>query len=137
MRRRALPLWVCLAGLGPATTALAAEPASPILTPPVAVTPTQVAPPPDAPPLAAPVVVRVLLTLDADGEVSRVALLEGPVGPWSEAVLVGATYFHFTPARLGDTPVAVDLEFRQEFLPQAPPPAAPEGELRGTLLEKG
>ena len=45
-------------------------------------------------------VIRVVVSIlvDAQGEVAEVRLVRGVDGPFNEAVLVGATHFHFEPA---------------------------------------
>lgn len=78
--------------------------------------------------------VNVLLTVDEEGEVVDVSLLEGVGEPWDGAVLEAARSFRFEPATLGGTPVAVEIPYDHHFLP---PPTPREREQRPTAVLRG
>ncbi len=121
-----------------------AEPAPAELTPPVPLVETSIPYPEGAPIIGLPVTVKVRLSLDTEGKVFQVVLLEGAGPPFDEAVLLGATHFVFEPARYRGEPVAVEIDFSQEFVPppvplldRPAPTTEPTGVLEGWLVEKG
>jgi len=148
IRRRALPFLAILTMLAVPAIAFAQQPtqpqAQPQLEPPKAITATTVEYPADAPPHDQPVVVRVKLTVDAQGDVKKVELLSGSLPVFDDAVVKAAEKFKFHPARYGGKPVPVAITFTHTFLPPPPKPkVAPDGgppltaALRGRLVEKG
>jgi len=113
------------------------------LEPPQPVTPATVPYPTDAPPHDEPIVVRVKISVGADGTVHHVELLTHSLPVFDQAVVRAASAFQFQPARYGGKPVPVEITFTHTFQP--PPPPAPPVEqgpslvaaLRGRLVEMG
>jgi len=84
--------------------------------------------------------VRVLLTIDEEGRVTDVVLLEGAGEPWDGAVQEAARSFRFEPATLDGVPVAVEIPYEHHFLPPAPAAEdrrGPVALLRGKVVEMG
>lgn len=97
--------------------------------------------PPDA--LAAGIEGAVLLSVvvEADGSVSRVAVLDpGPHPGFAPAALHAVAQFHFAPAEIDGQPAAVEITYRYQFtIRREAPAAAPEAPVavRGRVLERG
>ena len=116
-----------------------------MLEPPQPLTPTTVPYPPGAPAQDHPVVVRVKISVGADGAVHQVELLTHSLPVFDDAVVTAANAFKFQPARYGGKPVPVEIAFTHTFQPPPPPPPPPtedEGPplvaaLRGRLVELG
>lgn len=108
------------------------------LTPPRPLTALEVPMPEDAKPPEQAILVRILLSIDEEGEVVDVSLLQGAGEPWDSAVLEAARRFRFEPARLGGRPVAVEIPYEHRFLP-APKEEGEElsVQLRGRVVEMG
>jgi len=66
--------------------------------------------------------VTLALTVDADGHVSRVDVLESGGPDLDEAALVAARQWFFVPAKRGDVPLASRIRVPFHFAPPAPPP---------------
>ena len=85
--------------------------------------------------------VRLRLTITATGDVTQIELLSCPDPALGAAAIDAAHRLRFTPARLGDTPVAVVLEYAYRFLVSSVDAGAlPEpliGELVGTVRSQG
>ncbi|ATB44077.1 TonB-dependent receptor [Cystobacter fuscus] len=100
--------------------------AAPPVTPPVAV---EIAPPvlpagESAP--TAPVVVLLRLTIDEEGEVSRVDVRESAGLAFDRSAMAAALRWRFQPARQGDVAVEVQADVPVTFEPPpAPPPEPP------------
>jgi TonB family protein len=114
------------------------------LEPPQPLVPTTVPYPAGAPPHELPIVVRVKISLGADGAVHKVELLSHSLPVFDDAVVRAAQGFTFQPARYGGQPVAVEIAFTHTFQPPPPPPAPTvdtgpplDSALRGRLLEMG
>ena len=124
------------------TAEAAAAPAA--LEPPLPLVPTSVPYPADAPPHEQPIVVRIKISVGADGTVQKVELLSHSLPVFDDAVVRAAQTFTFQPARYGGQPVPVEITFTHTFQPPPPPPAPVEeagppmnSVLRGRLLEMG
>jgi iron complex outermembrane receptor protein len=81
--------------------------------------------------------VLLTVTVDADGHVSKVDVLESAAPDLDEAAVVAIRQWTFVPAMRGDKPVASRIRVPFHFAPPAPPPelVAPvpsEPELRST-----
>jgi len=114
------------------------------LEPPQPLVPTTVPYPAGAPPHELPIVVRVKISLGADGTVHKVELLSHSLPVFDDAVVRAAQGFTFQPARYGGQPVPVEITFTHTFQPPPPPPAPTvdagpplDSALRGRLLEMG
>ncbi len=114
------------------------------LEPPQPLVPTKVPYPADAPPHEQPVVVRVKISVGADGTVQKVELLTHSLPVFDDAVVRAAQAFTFQPARYGGQPVPVEITFTHTFQPPPPSPAPVveagpplNAALRGRLLEMG
>ena len=114
------------------------------LEPPLALVPTTVPYPAGAPPHDQPIVVRIKISVAADGTVAKVELLSHSLPIFDEAVVAAAKAFTFQPARYGGQPVPVEITFTHTFQPPPPPPAPTvdagpplNSALRGRLLEMG
>lgn len=92
--------------------------------------------------------VLLALTIDAQGEVQRVELVETSTPAFSEPALTAATHFRFSPAEAGELgPVPVIVNFRYDFTlrkesPQIDPeldrePPPPPINFVGQLRESG
>ena len=120
-------------------------PAAPAaLEPPQPLIPTTVPYPADAPAHDAPIVVRIKISVAADGTVHKVELLSHSLPVFDDAVVKAAQAFTFQPARYGGQPVPVEITFTHTFQPPPPPPAptvaagpALTSALRGRLVEMG
>jgi len=123
-----------LALLAPSLAFAEVETSTSALVPPRALSAT-IAYPADAP-LAAPIEIRVRISVDETGEVTRVVLLDGAEPRFARAVLEGAASFRFEPARYGGVPVPVEISFTQRFEPPPPPPPVLAA-LRGQLETRG
>jgi TonB family protein len=114
------------------------------LEPPQPLVPTTVPYPADAPPHDQPIVVRIKISVGADGTVQKVELLSHSLPVFDDAVVRAAQGFTFQPARYGGQPVPVEISFTHTFQPPPPPPA-PVAEagppltsaVRGRLVEMG
>ena len=120
-------------------------PAAPAaLEPPQPLVPTTVPYPADAPAHDEPIVVRIKISVAADGTVHKVELLSHSLPIFDDAVVKAAQGFTFQPARYGGQPVPVEITFTHTFQPPPPPPAltvaagpALTSALRGRLVEMG
>jgi len=99
--------------------------------------------PPEAEAAGLEGVVKLLLEIDASGEVTYVELLEGAGNGFDEAAMDAAWQFLFSPAEDESGPTAVAIEFDYGFVLQAaepepdePPPPMPVN-LEGTVVEMG
>ena len=141
---------VILAWLAVTPSPAGAQPAGPTvmapaeLEPPRPLMPPTIPYPADAPPQDKPVVVKVRITVGADGTVLNVELLTHSLPVFDDTVVHAAREFRFTPGRYGGAPVPVAIAFTHTFEP--PPPAAPQSKsegpplssvLRGKLVEMG
>jgi TonB family protein len=115
----------------------------PTLTPPSPLGILQVDYPKDAPPIETSITIKVLLSIDKLGQVSKVELSAPSVAPqFEEAVLSGAKKFRFKPARWDDEAITVKVPFEQTFEPPPPIIEDQKGQrhnaiLQGILKEKG
>ncbi|HEY5283244.1 MAG TPA: TonB family protein, partial [Polyangia bacterium] len=106
-------------------------------------TPATVPYPANAPVHEQPIVVRVKISVGADGEVHKVELVAPGLPAFDEAVVTAAKAFKFKPARYGGKEVPVEINFTHTFQPPPPPPPpSDEGPaivsaLRGRLVEMG
>jgi TonB family protein len=141
-----LPLGTARAQSPDAGFTEAGAPAAPAeLEPPQPLVPTTVPYPADAPPHDQPIVVRVKISVAADGTVPKVELLSHSLPIFDDAVVAAAKAFTFQPARYGGQPVPVEIAFTHTFQPPPPPPPAPTVDtgppltaaLRGRLVEMG
>ena len=66
--------------------------------------------------------VVLAVTVDTDGHVSKVEVLESGGPDLDEAAIVAARQWTFVPAMKGDKPVASRIRQRFHFAPPAPPP---------------
>jgi TonB family protein len=113
------------------------------LIPPQPLRPATVPYPANAPPQDRPVVVRIKLSVGADGAVHKVELLSESLPVFDDAVVAAAKEFQFEPARYGGRPVPVEIAFTHTFQPPPPPPPPVEegppivSALRGRLIELG
>jgi TonB family protein len=113
------------------------------LIPPQPLRPATVPYPANAPPQDRPIVVRIKLSVGADGAVHKVELLSESLPVFDDAVVAAAKEFQFEPARYGGKPVAVEIAFTHTFQPPPPPPPPVEegppmvSALRGRLVELG
>jgi TonB family protein len=86
--------------------------------------------------------VKMLLTIEADGSVGDVEVVE-PLGHgFDEAAVAAVKRFRFSPAEVDGVPAPIRVEYVYNFvLREAPPPAQPAtpapGTLTGRLLERG
>ncbi len=141
----ALPLGTARAQSPDAGLPEAAAPAAPAeLEPPQPLVPTAVPYPADAPPHEQPIVVRIKISVGADGKVGKVELLSHSLPVFDDAVVRAAQAFTFQPARYGGQPVPVEISFTHTFQPPPPPPAPVveagpplNSALRGRLVEMG
>jgi len=85
------------------------------LEPPQPLVPTTVPYPVDAPAHDAPIVVRIKISVAADGTVHKVELLSHSLPVFDDAVVKAAQAFTFQPARYGGQPVPVEITFTQPF----------------------
>ena len=117
--------------------------AAPTLEPPQPLSPTNVPYPAEAPEYDQPVVVRVKISVGADGLVHQVDLLTHSLPVFDDAVVAAARAFAFQPARYGSKPVPVEITFTHTFQPPPPPPSTEDegppllSALRGRLVELG
>ena len=136
------------AGLAEAPAALTPDAGSgeapAALEPPQPLVPTTVPYPADAPPHDQPIVVRIKISVGADGTVPKVELLSHSLPVFDDAVVRAARGFTFQPARYGGQPVPVEITFTHTFQPPPPPPAPTvdtgpplNAALRGRLVEMG
>ncbi|HEY5282990.1 MAG TPA: TonB family protein, partial [Polyangia bacterium] len=91
--------------------------ASPIaeLEPPQPLTPATVPYPANAPDHEQPIVVRVKISVGADGEVHKVELVAPSLPAFDDAVVAAAKAFKFKPARYGGKEVPVEINFTHTF----------------------
>lgn len=66
------------------------------------------------------------LTLDAEGRVTQAEVEQSAGAAFDEAARAASLQSRFTPARLGDVPVAVQILVAHDFAPPAPEPSALE-----------
>jgi iron complex outermembrane receptor protein len=66
--------------------------------------------------------VVLAVTVDADGHVSKVDVLESGGADLDEAAVVAARQWTFVPAMRGDKPIASRIKMPFHFAPPAPPP---------------
>src|SRR5690242_1062266 len=66
--------------------------------------------------------VVLAVTVDADGHVSKVDVLESGGADLDEAATIAARQWTFVPAMRGDKPVASRIKVPFHFAPPAPPP---------------
>jgi len=113
-------------------------------TPPEAVTPPKLiaeAPPPY--PTGASGAARVVLQLDVDehGSPGNLVVLGEPQPGFDEAALAAALQLRFEPARRGEQPVAVRIQYAFNFVPPPPAESPPALELppnlAGNIRERG
>jgi TonB family protein len=109
----------------------------PVFEPPRARGSTTVPYPPGAPEIDEPVLVTVKLFVDATGAVTKAELRTPPHPPFDDAVLAAARGFTFEPGRYGGAPVAVEITFRQTFLPRARPVAPPDAAASDAASDAG
>jgi TonB family protein len=120
-----------------------AEEASPLTTLPELLEYIQAPYPPEAEAAGIEGTVRLLLEIDASGEVTYVELLQGAGSGFDEAAMDAAWQFLFSPAEDADGPTAVAIEFDYGFVLQAPEPEPDEPppplpvNLEGTVVEMG
>ncbi|MFY1828362.1 TonB-dependent siderophore myxochelin receptor MxcH [Myxococcus fulvus] len=112
----------------PASPTPSEEPRAPSsgVVPPVLVSKPEAVYPPEA--LAAKVegAVKLLLTLDEEGRVTRAQVVEGLGHGLDEAAVDALAKASFTPAMQDGTPVACQFEFIHHFVLAAPAEAAPQ-----------
>ena len=158
-RRTILLLAAALALLAPlsaraqlapdATPQAPVRPAQPA-PPPLPITPPTIAgdaPVPDYPAarLAGGATARVVLQIDvlADGSAANAKVVSEPQPDFDEAALGAAARLKFTPAREGDQPIPVRIQFAFNFAPprkQPEPPKTPEEQpvnFAGQVRERG
>ncbi len=155
----AIAAWLALPGLARAEPPDAGTPADAVsdatpgsspesnpvaeLVPPQPLRPATVPYPANAPPQDRPIVVRIKLSVGADGAVHKVELLSESLPVFDDAVVAAAKEFQFEPARYGGKPVPVEIAFTHTFQPPPPPPPPVEegppivSALRGRLVELG
>ena len=84
---------------------------------------------------------RVVLEIevDAQGQVSAARVVSPPQSRFDESALAAARRLRFEPARRGDEPVPVRLQFAFNFVPPpaAPAPSEQPVNLSGTVRERG
>jgi TonB family protein len=97
-------------------------PPPPVVKPPVVLTHVDAIYPPSALGTREHGDVVLALTVDVDGKVSRVDVLESGGAELDEAATVAARQWTFRPATRGDTPVASRIRVPFHFAPPAPPP---------------
>ena len=107
--------------MGFANLALA-QPIAPIVTPPSVLTHVDAQYPPSALQQRKHGDVTVALTVDVDGHVSKVDVLESGGADLDEAAVVAARQWTFTPASRAGKPVASRIRVPFHFAPPAPPP---------------
>ncbi|HEY2512627.1 MAG TPA: energy transducer TonB, partial [Polyangiaceae bacterium] len=95
---------------------------SPEVTPPTVLQHVDAVYPPSAVARSAHADVVLLLTIDADGHVSNVAVASSGGADLDEAARVAARQWLFAPARRGATPVASRIKVPFHFAPPAPAP---------------
>lgn len=102
--------------------------------------------PPEAEAAGVEGTVKLLLEIDAAGEVTYVEILEPAGHGFDEAAMDAAWQFLFSPAEDADGPTGVAIEFDYGFVLQAPEPEAPPPDeppppapvnLEGTIVEMG
>src|SRR5437868_4940846 len=83
---------------------------------------------------------RVVLQIDVDaqGNVAGAQVVSPPQSEFDESALEAARRLRFEPARQGDTPIAVRIQYAFNFVAPAPVPAreAPVS-LSGVVRERG
>ncbi len=99
-----------------------AQPAAPAVTPPSVVTHVDAVYPPSALADRKHGDVVLAVTVDADGHVSRVTVLESGGADLDEAATVAARQWTFVPAMKGGKAVASRIRVPFHFAPPAPPP---------------
>lgn len=116
----------------------------PTLTPPVPVGELSIPYPEHAPAHPHPIEVKARLTLDPEGNVSEVEIISELMHPpFEDAVRRGVFAFRFSPARWGQEPISVQIEYTQVFDPPTLEVVQTEqgiplnAMLRGVLKEKG
>jgi TonB family protein len=118
--RRALP---CALAISAWTSTSVAQPASaPEVVAPVVVHHVDAVYPPSALAQREHADVVLALTVDVDGHVSKVAVLESAAPDLDEAAVVAARQWTFVPAMRGGKPVASRIRVPFHFAPPAPPP---------------
>jgi TonB family protein len=94
--------------------------AAPTVTPPERIDAVEAVRPAGVDP-ALEVEVVLALVIDANGVVQEIEVLESGGTPFDQAAIEAARAFRFTPAREGDTPIPVEIEFVYVFEPVPPP----------------
>ena len=112
------------------------KPAAPI-TPPQPIGPAVEAQYPEGETGAARVVLE--LDIDARGSVSAARIVTPPRPPFDDSALAAARQLRFEPARRGDEPVAVRIQFAFNFPapPRPPVPSEHQVDVSGTVRERG
>ncbi|QRO00256.1 TonB family protein [Archangium violaceum] len=98
------------------------------VTPPVPLEAPPPVMPADSPPLAAPATVLLRLTIDEQGEVSRVEVRESAGVSFDRAAMAAAVRWRFQPARRGEVSLEVQADVPVTFAPPAPGDTVPPGE---------
>jgi len=84
---------------------------------------------------------RVVLEIDVDahGQVSAARVVSPPQPRFDESAVAAARRLRFEPARRGDEPVPVRLQFAFNFVPPtaAPAPSGYQVDVSGTVRERG
>lgn len=134
-RATALILAACVTSAATTTTRARAEgPAAAEVTPPVVITHVDAQYPPSARASRKHGDVTLALTVDTDGHVSKVDVLESGGADLDEAALVAARQWTFVPARRAGKALASRIRVPFHFAPPAAapelvgPPAQPNGE---------
>ncbi|HEX3597295.1 MAG TPA: energy transducer TonB, partial [Polyangiaceae bacterium] len=99
-----------------------AAPAPPAVTPPAVLTHVDAVYPESALAAREHGDVVLALTVDVDGHVSKVDVLESGGAALDEAAIIAARQWTFTPAERGGRPVASRIRVPFHFAPPAPPP---------------
>ncbi len=118
-----LPAYVALPGF--ATTRAFAQPASPAgttVTPPSVITHVDAQYPPSAREARKHDDVMLALTVDADGHVSKVDVLQSGGADLDEAAVIAARQWTFVPAKKNGKSLASRIRVPFHFAPPAPPP---------------
>ncbi|HEX7478405.1 MAG TPA: TonB family protein, partial [Polyangiales bacterium] len=127
-----------LAQAAPAADA-APAPAAPAVTPPKLVHFVQAEYPPQESATGQSAAVVLAISIGADGKVAEVTVVVSAGDAFDAAATAAARLFEFEPALVDGKPVAVRIQYRYDFIPEAPPPpAAPTtADFTGTVRVRG